>query len=124
MDKDFEPEKFSGADTLEKLKKGISSCEEGMVMICVVVFLILIAMFGYNIFYWLKFGYFLDMTPCATINLWCYSNTGYIGIDKIIFWFGDHHYFYSLLIGSLLIGGLLKLQISDYEDRIEKLKSK
>jgi hypothetical protein len=123
MNQIIEPEKISSADTLEKLKSGISDCEEGMVIVGVALFLVMVAIFGFNLLYWLRFGYFLEMTPCATINLWCFSYTGYIGLDKIVVWFGEHHYFYTLLVGSVLISFVLKLQISDYEDRIKKLKS-
>jgi hypothetical protein len=124
MNQSNEQERIRGADTLGKLKGGIRKCEEYMILTGVLAFLVLILLLGYNLLYWLRYGYFLDMTPCATINLWCFSYTGYIGLDKIIVWFGENHYFYSLLVISVLIECLLKLQISDYEDRINKLKVK
>jgi hypothetical protein len=123
MNQSNEPEKIGGADTLGKLKEGIRKCEEFILMTGVLAFLVFILLIGYNLLHWLRFGYFLEMTPCATINLWCFSYTGYIGLDKIVVWFGEHHYFYTLLVGSILIGCVLKLQISDYEDRIKKLNS-
>jgi hypothetical protein len=59
--------------------------------------------------YWLRFGYWRDYSTCATFGMLCNNDTGFVGVNMILDWFGQHDLFYMLIIIPI-VGSLFFLQ--------------
>lgn len=70
------------------------------------------AVSGYE---WLKFGGFSAHTTCNTTGWFCNNYTGWVGIDKILDWFGSNDVLVMLII-FLAFGAAVLLFIPDNPD--------
>ncbi len=57
----------------------------------------------YGSFHWLKYGMWNEFTTCEVANLFCYNNTEFIGIDKILNWYGSHDVTFTLATVSVIL---------------------
>jgi hypothetical protein len=64
---------------------------------------------------WLKFGSFSTKTTCNTTGWFCNNYTGWVGIDKILDWFGSNDVLVMLII-FLAFGAAVLLFIPDNSD--------
>lgn len=70
------------------------------------------AVTGYE---WLKFGGFSAQTTCNTTGWFCNNYTGWVGIDKILDWFGSNDVLILLII-FLVFGSAILISIPDYSE--------
>lgn len=58
---------------------------------CVIAALFISGIELFNVIkYWLIYGIWTPNTPCMIFQLFCEGNTEYLGLNKILTWFGHH----------------------------------
>jgi hypothetical protein len=57
-------------------------------------------------FNWLKDGYWTSITNCSELDLFCYPSTEYLGLNKVLFWYGEQDPFTVVVPLALFIAGM------------------
>jgi hypothetical protein len=81
------------------------------ILLIVQLFIYLAIRMVWGCLVWLKNGNWPDATACYFLNIFCYNDTGFVGLNQILNWFGNSDTFYTLM--PIMFIGIWFLKITD-----------
>lgn len=85
-------------------EKVIENLKTGLIVIPILLWLISI---GYSLIHWFKYGVWNQLTSCGLLNLFCYNDTEFIGLNKILDWFGQNNFCFVVVIVCFIVFHML-----------------